>query len=486
VNPESNLPPVTLGHVMLAVIVCAGTGLVANDWLAAACVLVLLVGLKLVWTGDRLFVMPVAFGFHWLQTSLGVLYYGFTGRSLTAIEASDYRPMVLIGLGCCLAIAVGIFLGMRVIKAPDPDEERPGFAFSLGLLVSAYVISVVFEGTAATLASDYPSLRQILVTVDSVRLAVLFLILRRLMHPVPRWSLVGGVVALEVVMGLTGFFAGFREPVVLAGLAMLEVFDRRRSSHWLAMGAAAVFAIGLGLLWMGIRVDYRRDYVDLDNFQTSRSARVERVSDLSSAFLKSDPENILLTADSLVERMWTVYYPALAVKRVPALLPHTDGAILQAALLHIVTPRVFFPDKPNLQSDSEKVRKYSNIMVAGAEQNTSIAFGYAAEAYIDFGLPLMFVPVFGFGLALGACYAFFRKILWHRELFVAFATVSFWLSLYLFERSWATLLGVALGFMVYLGVPTVLLDRVLLVRFFARQASRDRSDVQPEEPLHVQ
>jgi len=124
-------------------------------------------------------------------------------------------------------------------------------------------------------------------------------------------------------------------------------------------------------------------------------------------------------------------------------------------------------------SDSEKVRKYSNMRVAGRESNTSIAFGYAAESYIDFGIPWMFLPVFCFGLFIGAMYALFRSIIWHRELFVAFGTVAFWLSAYLFERSWATMLGVAVGFMVYLGVPTVLLDRFLLVRFGKDQPRAD-------------
>ena len=32
--------------------------------------------------------------------------------------------------------------------------------------------------------------------------------------------------------------------------------------------------------------------------------------------------------------------------------------------------------------------------MAGAESNTSIAFGYFAESYIDFGLPVMYLPIF--------------------------------------------------------------------------------------------
>jgi hypothetical protein len=168
--------------------------------------------------------------------------------------------------------------------------------------------------------------------------------------------------------------------------------------------------------------------------------------------------------------MWTVYYPALAIARVPKILPHTDGALFMAALTHVVTPRIFFPDKGELVSDSDMVRKYSGVAVAGRETNTSIAFGYAAESYIDFGVPLMFAPVLAFGVFVGFCYATFRQLIWHRELFVAFGTVAFWLSVYLFERSWGTSLGVTVGFMVYLGAPVVLVDRFLLVRFGARSS----------------
>ena len=164
----------------------------------------------------------------------------------------------------------------------------------------------------------------------------------------------------------------------------------------------------------------------------------------------------------------------ILLERVPKLLPHTGGAIVGAALTHIVTPRVFFPDKPELPSDSDSVRKYSNVHVAGRESDTSIAFGYSIESYIDFGVPLMFLPVFAFGVFIGAAYAMFRAVIWHRELFVAFGTVAFWLSVYLFERSWATMLGTTMSLMIYLGPPVILLDRFLLVRFTADR-TRERA-----------
>jgi hypothetical protein len=447
---------------------------VIDDALAAAAVVVLWLCIKLTSTQDRVYALPLALCFHWSQTSLGVFYYGLTGRTVPAIYSSDYRPMVLLGLGCCLALAAGIKVGLFTRKPPDPDVPRPGFAFGFSLLVIAYVASIFVEGSLLAIAPSYPTIRQILTTLDTARLGVLFLLLRRLCSPKPRWSLIAAVVGIEVTLGITGFFAGFREPLVLAALAVLEVFDRRNRQHWVAVTVSVLAAVTLGLVWMGIRGQYRRDYSELDQFNQSRSARINRVRDLAGAFLNADPADMWGTADALVERLWAVYYPALALERVPKVLPHTGGAILGAALTHIVTPRVFFPDKPELPSDSDSVRKYSNVHVAGRESDTSIAFGYSIESYIDFGVPLMFLPVFAFGIFVGAAYAMFRAVIWHRELFVAFGTVAFWLSVYLFERSWATMLGTTMSLMIYLGPPVVLLDRFLLVRFTADKA-RDRA-----------
>jgi hypothetical protein len=460
---------------LLGVGLAAGVSfLFLDDWLAAAAIVVLWMAIKLTSTHDHVFALPMAMCFQWSQTCLGLLYHDVTGRSVPAITNSDYRPMVLLALGCVLALAGGIKVGLYARKPPDPSVPRPGFAFGFGLLVTAYVASIFVEGSLLAVAANYPTLRQIITTLDTARLGVLFLLLRRLCSPKPRWSLIALVVSIEVVLGITGFFAGFREPLVLAALAVLEVFDRRDREHWVAVTVAMIAAVTLGLVWMGIRGEYRREYTELDQFSQSRSARINRVGDLASGFLNADGSDIWTTADSLVERMWTIYYPALALERVPKVLPHTNGAIVGAALTHIVTPRVFFPDKPELPSDSESVRKYSNVRVAGRETNTSIAFGYSIESYIDFGIPWMFLPVFAFGFFVGAAYATFRSLIWHRELFVAFGTVAFWLSVYLFERSWATMLGTTMSLMIYLGPPVVLLDRFLLLRFNVDQA-RERS-----------
>ena len=206
-------------------------------------------------------------------------------------------------------------------------------------------------------------------------------------------------------------------------------------------------------------------------FASSRGLRLQRMQALLTDWIDHRDETAQHDLDMLIDRGWAIYYPALAVARVPAVLPHTEGALIGAALQHLVTPRVLFPDKGELPSDSEMVRKYSGVWVAGAEENTSIAFGYAVESYVDFGVPWMFVPALLFGVFCGLVYEWFLRLISYRELAVALMTVVFWLSLYLFERSWVRTLGLSVTMMVYLGGLGFLVDRFQLMHALPRPGS---------------
>ena len=52
---------------------------------------------------------------------------------------------------------------------------------------------------------------------------------------------------------------------------------------------------------------------------------------------------------------------------------------------------------------------------------------------------------------MGMAYHGLLRLIRHHELAIASVTVIFWLSLYLFERSWANMLGLSLTLIVYLG-----------------------------------
>ena len=448
--------PLILGAATL------GAWFLTRDWIGGVALLVLLLGWRWLRTVEGPPVLAMAFTFQWVQVTVGLYYYRLSGRTLDAVELSDYRPMVLIGLGCVLALGLGLRLGMRVWPGPDlAAQPRPDRAFGWASLMAAYVASVAVTGTLQGFAWQVPSLTQAILALTYFRFALLFIMFYRLTRPRVRWGWMSLLLAAEVVLGFTGYFAGFREPLILAAVALMGAFDRRRPLHWLVVGVFAAVMFVTGLMWMAIRTDYRQDF-ESQVFAQSREARLERVVALTSKWLRSDLEALADDLDFFVDRLWAIYYPALAVSRVPSVVPHEHGAILLRAALHIVTPRLLFPDKAVLESDSEMVLRYAGVWAAGAEQGTSIAFGYAAESYVDFGVPVMFVPVFAFGFLMGLAYHAWLRVIRHRELAVAFVTVTFWMCLYLFERSWIKNLGLSVTLMVYLGGATLALDRFLL------------------------
>jgi hypothetical protein len=151
--------------------------------------------------------------------------------------------------------------------------------------------------------------------------------------------------------------------------------------------------------------------------------------------------------------MWMIKFPAMALERVPESVPYEGGTILKDAVSNAVMPRVFFTNKGVLPSESEKVRKYAGVYVAGRERGTSFAFGYVAESYVDFGKPLMFLPILLFGCLLGVADRLIRRILVDPDVVNAVRVVVLWSSAYAYEQSWAIMIGTTLSlFVVMVGV----------------------------------
>lgn len=446
----------------LVVLIIIAAGVLVNDVMASLTLATLAMGYWLLRIGGNVPVLFAAFCFQWIQVCSGYFYVLLTGRALEATYASDYRTMMYLGMAAILALAAGIRLGYEFLRKRTSEDPIDAHVLSLPALVGLYVVALVTTATVQAMAWQYPALTQPIIALTFTRLAVLYLLMRRLVIPefhAVKFLLVMG---LEVTLGLTAFFAGFREPLILGILAVLEGFDRRRLQHWATVSLLFVVGAVLGLMWLGIRTEFRRDFADVALFAESQDVRLARVQELTEGWWKQDSHEFWWNLDALVDRLWAIYYPALAVARVPSVQPHTDGEIIRAALQHVFMPRVLFPDKPALQSDSEMVRKYSGVWVAGAEQGTSIAFGYVAESYVDFGVPAMFLPMLVWGTFVGAAYRSVQVVLRHREISVPVLSVIFWLSLYLFERSWVKTIGLTGTMLVYVVGVAYIIDRVLI------------------------
>ena len=447
-------------HFILVGCLAAVFSYVVDDWIAGLAVLTLWFIWKIVPRQEGPPVLALALTFQWTQVTAAVMYLGLTGRRIPEMNEVPFRLMVLVGLGCVISLAVGLWIGAKRVKLKVPVRSSTEI-LSTQTLVWAYLIATAGSGTLTKVAWGIPQLTQPLLVLSLLRYSVFYLLVRRFVFPHFRWRLVAVLLAFEVLVGFSGYFAGFREAEVLVFVAILEILQPRRVRHWLALATVLALAGCTAILWMSIRTEVRAAIHTDETIAESQAARLRFAEGVSSKQAGVFSKGFWPACDRLVSRLWTIPLPARALNRVPSLLPHEHGTILERALIHIATPRILFPDKESLSSDSEEVRKYAGVWVAGPEQNTSIAFGYAAESYVDFGIPGMFVPVLGFGIVMGAAYKFFLRTIQNHELATGFVVTTFWMSLYLFERSWVKTLGLAGTMMIYAGLATILVDHYL-------------------------
>jgi len=251
---------------------------IASDWIAGLGIVVLGLVWFLLTEEKEAPVLPLAVTFQWLQVTCGVYYLALTGREVEAHYASDYRPMVLLGLGCVIALAVGLAVGLRagrsLLKSSNDDTT---FTVSWRTLMIAYIATTLANAVLREVAWSVPELTQGLVALGYVRLGVLFLMLRRLVRYQLRWEWFFGLVLFELMLGFTGYFAGFREPLILATVALLEVFRPRSLGHWLRIALVTILIGAAGLMWIGIRTVYRSE-IDAGELTGSRVERLGRVA----------------------------------------------------------------------------------------------------------------------------------------------------------------------------------------------------------------
>jgi predicted membrane channel-forming protein YqfA (hemolysin III family) len=100
----------------------------------------------------------------------------------------------------------------------------------------------------------------------------------------------------------------------------------------------------------------------------------------------------------------------------------------------------------------------------------------------------MFVPVFVWSVFLGAVISGILRVFRHRDIAVSVSTVIAWLSLYLFERSWAKTIGMSGTLMIYAGGLSYLLDTLWFEKFrtvYVKDLS-EATDGLAEPPLRLQ
>jgi len=166
----------------------------------------------------------------------------------------------------------------------------------------------------------------------------------------------------------------------------------------------------LALVWTAIKVEYRailNQGMKTQTVQIGVDERIDVIADLLSAL---DLSVIGYASIHLASRISYTHFLAKTMEYVPEVRPHEYGALWGKALSHVLTPRLIFPDKPLLPSDSEITMAYTGLRLASDKEGTSISIGWVGDSYIDFGV----FGAVGVAFLLGALYAVMARHLFAR------------------------------------------------------------------------
>jgi hypothetical protein len=253
---------------------------------------------------------------------------------------------------------------------------------------------------------------QILLAISYLKWVLLTLVIVHTLVIKNNRTLVLLIVVLEILLSFSGFWAAFKDYILVALGAYLMFSPRLSFKTYFFLSVVFVFSLFLSVIWTFSKGEYRRYLtggertqliVERDNLDN-----IQKFYEIVQHDFSTDnfQENFFIGLENLVYRISYVEFLGLTIKQVPTYLPHENGNLLINAIEHILKPRILFPEKKPIY-DSELTSKYTGAQFAGSEEGASFSLGTVAESYVDFGRYYMFIPIFFFGLWIGWMYKYF-------------------------------------------------------------------------------
>ncbi len=400
---RTNLGPVWLALLFLSPIAVVGP----NSGLALYSCFVIALGTTFLWRPGEPPILMFIFLYQWIQTAIGPLYGNLRGVTLDALVPYVGQNSLadFLQLTALLVLAVAIrFAAGRSNPGLYPRVQAFVAARPLGFWLRIFLGTWIFSAACQSLAWRSGGLEQVLLVFAELKWAA-FVLLTLATFAVPgrKKAIWTAVFVIQFVLSIGGFFSNFKDVFFYALIGLVASNVRMKARVILPGTLLAVVVLYLGIVWSAIKTEYRA-YVNGGSgqqaVQVDYSARVAELGRLVSGL---DANSLAHGSDALIQRLMYFNYFGVVLNRVPYDLPYAGGHLWGDALLRPFMPRLLFPNKSAV-NDSTLTNRYTGLGVATARQGTSISMGYMAEAYIDFGPILMFVPIAMLGLFLGYFY----------------------------------------------------------------------------------
>jgi hypothetical protein len=380
--------------------------------------------LKIFWRSNEPKHLLVNLLLYWAVVAILIPYADLTNKPLNELVRygkSDIRLASWIGLFALTFYILGIQIQIKNLKRVDEESLFNLLrGYDSNRILFLYVVISLLSATLNSSIIHIPG-GQLLLAVSFLKWVLLtFLIIHTLVVPNNK-NLVVFIFIAEVLLSFSGFWAAFKDYVLVALGAYLIFIPKLNLRTYFLLFTVFVFSLLLAVIWTFRKGDYRNYLTGGERSQVivkqDNIGNINKFYEIVQTNFSSEnfSENFFIGLENLIYRVSYVEFLAMTIKQVPTYLPHEEGVLLINAVEHVVKPRILFPDKKSIY-DSELTSKYTGVQFSGAEQGASFSLGTVAESYIDFGKYYMFIPIIFFGLWVGWMYKYFivhgYNVLW--------------------------------------------------------------------------
>ncbi|MCP9825027.1 hypothetical protein [Synechococcus sp. EJ6-Ellesmere] len=351
----------------------------------------------------------------------------------SALPNNAYLNTFLYAASGMIVLAYGLRSGLLKSWANQEEALNGILKINDARAFRLYIIFFGFSFILPSVAYHFSALTQFILPLSLIRYFFAFLIFQKSLLSRHFPLIVFFILLAEVAIGFTGFFSGFKTIFYVFAAAVLASsinplkFLRPRILPWI------LALVLLSSYWQFIKPPFRGFLDQGTNTQSVRIGYGEIANFHLEQFSKFSFQNFLVGFDSGLERISYLDYFAGSVNHVPSLKPYQNGRLWSEAVQFLI-PRFLNPNKL-IANDSDRTNQFSGQPVAGADQGTSISIGYFGESYIDFGFPLMLLPIALMGWIWGKLYSLILLIKPFTPLNLAVATLFLLSNAASFEAS---------------------------------------------------
>jgi hypothetical protein len=414
-----------------------------SPFLSIAVILVTFLAITLLWRPGEPPTLMLLVAIHLLQVSAALLHANVLGVNVNEMgewPGIDRVYATWVALGAVFCLILGMHFGQAGPAIWPPSlAKAEASAWSPKLAFVFFLITAALNTLFTRLSEFSESMRQIFLAVAGIQWIGVFLLTYVCLSQKRGLGYVSVAVSIEVVLGFLGFFGDFRQVFFALFVAIASARPRLRTGSIALTIVVVAVALVLGAFWSAIKTNYRQFLNEHTESQAVLVPVQDRLSYLATQVESADMDTLSNGFNELWSRIAYIDFFGATLRNVPTNVPHEDGILTNTAITHFLVPRLVYPDKPALPSDTVVTARYTGLPLV-ARADTTISIGYPGEFYIDFGTKGLFVCM---GI-LGFCYGKATRIVLKsfKSPLVAYgATIPLLMPGFMFETALPKVLG---------------------------------------------